>query len=92
MLHIDNISDGSVAFKIKTTAPKIYVVKPNQAFLDKGQKITINIELRASTPGQPVEQFLKEYKVETNKFLIEVAKSNYSSSEGYALTTFWENI
>ena len=28
-LTIDNISAGSVAYKVKTTAPRYYVVKPN---------------------------------------------------------------
>jgi hypothetical protein len=34
-LTIDNVSNGSVAYKVKTTAPKFYVVKPNQGILDK---------------------------------------------------------
>jgi len=39
------VSSGSVAFKVKTTAPRFYVVKPNQGILDKGAKITIDINL-----------------------------------------------
>jgi len=35
-LKIDNVSQGNLAFKIKTTAPRFYVVKPNQGILDKG--------------------------------------------------------
>jgi hypothetical protein len=34
-LTIDNVAAGSVAYKVKTTAPRFYVVKPNQGILDK---------------------------------------------------------
>lgn len=44
-LTITNVLNGSLAYKVKTTAPKNYVVKPNQGILDKGQKITIDITL-----------------------------------------------
>ena len=44
-LTIDNVCAGSVAYKVKTTAPRFYVVKPNQGILDKNQKITIDITL-----------------------------------------------
>jgi hypothetical protein len=39
------VSAGNIAYKVKTTAPRYYVVKPNQGILDKGQKITIDITL-----------------------------------------------
>jgi hypothetical protein len=42
------VSNGNVAYKVKTTAPRFYVVKPNQGILDKGQKINIDITLIAS--------------------------------------------
>ena len=80
-LVIDNISNGNVAFKIKTTAPKFYVVKPNQSILDKGQKITIDITLQPSRPGQPLDQFIQEAKIDDNKFLLELANCSLSSSE-----------
>jgi len=44
-LQITNVSTGNLAYKVKTTAPKHYVVKPNQGILDKGQKIVIDISL-----------------------------------------------
>ncbi len=47
-LTITNVSNGNVAYKVKTTAPRFYVVKPNQGILDRGQKITIDITLIAS--------------------------------------------
>jgi len=35
-LRINNVSNGNIAYKVKTTAPKYYVVKPNQGILDRG--------------------------------------------------------
>ncbi len=54
-LTIDNISNGNMAFKIKTTAPKFYIVKPNQSILDKGQKLIVDITLQNPKPGQPLD-------------------------------------
>jgi hypothetical protein len=34
---------GNLAYKIKTTAPKAYVVKPNQGIIEPGQKVEIDI-------------------------------------------------
>jgi len=30
------VSQGNIAYKVKTTAPRFYVVKPNQGILDRG--------------------------------------------------------
>ena len=50
-LHITNVSNASLAYKVKTTAPRFYVVKPNQGILDRGQKIVIDISLIQSAPN-----------------------------------------
>ena len=46
-LILTNISDtgASVAFKVKTTAPSSYTVKPSQGILEQGQSCTISITL-----------------------------------------------
>jgi hypothetical protein len=80
-ITIDNIFNQNVAFKIKTTQPKFYVVKPNQGVLDKNQSIIIDITLQPNKPGQTIEQFLQETKIDDNKFLIEVAPTDLLSSE-----------
>lgn len=76
------MSNGNVAYKVKTTAPRFYVVKPNQGILDKGQKINIDITLID----------LPENKVDENKFLVQVASTEHSSSETYKLQTFWDTL
>jgi hypothetical protein len=42
-LTITNVSNGNVAYKVKTTAPKAYVVKPNQGIIEAGQKVEVEI-------------------------------------------------
>ncbi|CDW72595.1 vesicle-associated membrane protein-associated protein a isoform 2 [Stylonychia lemnae] len=79
-LTITNVSQGSVAFKVKTTAPRFYVVKPNQGILDKGSKISIDITLITSAENQ----------IDSNKFLVQVAQCELSSSETYQLNTLWD--
>lgn len=44
-LTLTNVSQGNVAYKVKTTTPRFYVVKPNQGIIERGQKITIDITL-----------------------------------------------
>lgn len=41
-LRIRNPTEKRIAFKIKTTAPKRYCVKPNSGVLDAGQNMMVN--------------------------------------------------
>jgi MSP (Major sperm protein) domain len=44
VLTINSVhATGNVAYKVKTTAPKAYVVKPTQGILEPGQKVEIDI-------------------------------------------------
>lgn len=43
ILTITNLSKENVAYKVKTTAPRYYVVKPNQGIMEGNQKILIEI-------------------------------------------------
>ena len=60
-LTLDNLSTGSVAYKVKTTAPRFYIVKPNQGILDKGSKITVDIQLFPA-PVSPTSSHLLKGK------------------------------
>lgn len=44
-ITITNTSKGNLAFKVKTTAPLHYVVKPNQGIIDVNGKITVDIAM-----------------------------------------------
>lgn len=41
-LHLSNPSDKRVCFKVKTTAPRRYCVRPNSGFIDSNGSITIS--------------------------------------------------
>lgn len=45
-LTIRNPTEKRIAFKIKTTAPKRYCVKPNSGVLDPGQSMKVNVLLQ----------------------------------------------
>eukprot|EP00347_Sterkiella_histriomuscorum_P015470 403356906 len=81
-LTITNVSQGNIAYKVKTTSPRFYVVKPNQGIIDKGQKITIDITMILSN----------ENKIEENKFLVQIAACELLSSETYQLQTYWDKL
>ena len=41
-MYLTNPSDRKVCFKIKTTAPKKYCVKPNSGVIDPEEKVKIS--------------------------------------------------
>jgi hypothetical protein len=45
-LTIRNPTEKRIAFKIKTTAPKRYCVKPNSGVLDPAQSMKVNVLLQ----------------------------------------------
>jgi len=51
-LKITNISDKSVCFKVKTTAPKSYVVRPSNDILPAGQSVEVKIALQTSNMAE----------------------------------------
>lgn len=46
ILKLRNVTKKRIAYKIKTTSPKTYIVKPNQGILQVGQKIEIEFTLQ----------------------------------------------
>ncbi|PVU97010.1 hypothetical protein BB561_000837 [Smittium simulii] len=63
-LQLQNNNDSSVIFKIKTTAPKQYFVRPNSGFIKPGQSVEIQIGL------QPIKDITPSY-ICKDKFLIQ---------------------
>ena len=64
-LKILNISSQTIAFKIKTTAPKNYIVKPNIGILPPSKSILISIVLSPIPPS-----------VKDHKFMIQVINTH----------------
>lgn len=67
---------------MKTTAPRHYVVKPNQGVLDPGARVTVDITLIPSA----------ENNTDDNKFLVQVAPCSFTNSESNRLQGFWDTL
>eukprot|EP00043_Microstomoeca_roanoka_P000657 m.28410 g.28410 ORF g.28410 m.28410 type:complete len:286 (-) comp10444_c0_seq2:55-912(-) len=59
ILHIKNITDSVVIFKIKTTRPKAYCVRPNSGHLMAGEAISVEVTMQSF---ENVEQDLSKHK------------------------------
>ena len=82
-ITITNVLNESIAYKLKTTNPYNYVVKPIQGILNKGQNITIDITFTPTADND----------VDKNKLLVIVAPCKLSASDNtYALNTFWQTL
>lgn len=62
-LTIRNASEKRIAFKIKTTAPKRYCVKPNSGVLDSAQVMKVNVLLQPFT-YDPTEKNKHKFMVQ----------------------------
>ena len=64
-IFLKNSSDSNIAFKVKTTAPKAYFVRPNQGVLAPGEQKEINVIMQAvdSHPGPTNHKFLVQHSI-----------------------------
>ncbi|ODV81948.1 VAMP-associated protein [Suhomyces tanzawaensis NRRL Y-17324] len=63
-LKLTNTAKSPLAFKVKTTAPKLYSVRPNASIVQPGESIDISINLQGFSQPLP-----KDYKCK-DKFLL----------------------
>ncbi|KAF8919008.1 PapD-like protein [Mucidula mucida] len=64
-LTITNHNDRPVAFKVKTTAPKLYCVRPNSGRVEPGETMEVSVMLQAMKEEPPLNAKCKD------KFLIQ---------------------
>ncbi|KII86753.1 hypothetical protein PLICRDRAFT_55663 [Plicaturopsis crispa FD-325 SS-3] len=64
-LTISNPHGQPVAFKVKTTAPKLYCVRPNSGRIEPGESIEVSVMLQAMKEEPPLSAKCKD------KFLIQ---------------------
>ena len=84
-LNIASIYEGqNVAFKIKTTDPKLFVVKPIQGVLSPGASAEIEILLQIKELTNPGEILKK-------KFMVQASMTDLNASEGFNLSKFWDD-
>ncbi len=48
VVHVRNVSLQNVIYKVKTTAPNWYLVKPHQGLLQPGQEVEVSISFKNS--------------------------------------------
>ncbi|KZT18620.1 VAMP-associated protein [Neolentinus lepideus HHB14362 ss-1] len=64
-LSISNHNAQPVAFKVKTTAPKLYCVRPNSGRIEPGESVDVSVMLQAMKEEPPLSTKCKD------KFLIQ---------------------
>jgi len=80
-VRIRNIFSSNIVFKVKTTAPKAYVVKPNQAVLAPGESMEVQFCMNP-TETYPSVQNSKD------RFMIAATEVG-TLSFGYNLNSIW---
>jgi len=84
-LTIKNPSPTPIAFKVKTTAPKQYCVRPNSGRVESGQECEVTVLLQAMKQEPPMDYKCKD------KFLVQSVAIT-GDREFSNLTTIWQKI
>jgi len=82
MLKLSNSSNGSVAFKVKTTAPKAYLVRPSSGVLKPGenQEVQIILQAQPANSGEPATNAQDRFLVQA----VAVGENEAVSREDWA--------
>ncbi|KAH9846361.1 VAMP-associated protein [Lenzites betulinus] len=81
-LQITNHNAQPVAFKVKTTAPKLYCVRPNSGRVEPGETVEVAVMLQAMKEDLPINTKCKD------KFLIQSTVIT-PEKESFALQDIW---
>jgi len=84
-LTLTNVSNEKVAFKVKTTAPKRYCVRPNAQILEPGKSQEVQVLL------QPLKE-LPENNVCKDKFLVQSVTLADNDPPQDDLKNFWDVV
>lgn len=74
--HLSNPTDKPIAFKVKTTAPKRYCVRPNNGIIVPGKSVSVAVMLQPLGEGANASAAILEKN--KHKFMIQ---SVFASSE-----------
>ena len=84
-LSLTNTSNTPLAFKVKTTAPKLYCVRPNASIIEPGNSIKISIILQGFSQPLP-----EDYKCK-DKFLL-VSLPCPELDDASKLSDYWPEL
>ena len=76
-------SEQNATFKFRTTAPKLFVVKPIHGIIQPGRTVNIDIHLQKENITT-IQEFLK------SRIMVMATVCELSTSENFKLQKFWE--
>ncbi|KAF2100818.1 VAMP-associated protein [Rhizodiscina lignyota] len=84
-LRLKNTHSDPVAFKVKTTAPKQYCVRPNSGKIEAGDTVEVQVLLQAMREDPPLDAKCKD------KFLVQSVPIPADKDSG-SISTIWQGI
>lgn len=83
-LKLTNPNSAPVAFKVKTTAPKQYCVRPNSGVIQPNDSVEVQVLLQAMKEEPPLDAKCRD------KFLVQSVLT--SSDQDPNVTTLWQTV
>lgn len=84
-LTVTNTSKTPLAFKVKTTAPKLYCVRPNSGVVQPGSSLQVSIILQGLAQNLP-----SDYKCKDKFLLVSLPAPNFTDSA--KVTEAWSSL
>ncbi|KAL2437048.1 hypothetical protein ABEF95_016113 [Exophiala dermatitidis] len=84
ILRVTNVNDAPVAFKVKTTAPKQYCVRPNSGIIPPHESVEVQVLLQAMKEEPPLDAKCRD------KFLVQSVLT--SPDQDPNVTTLWQQV
>ncbi|CAL8282619.1 motile sperm domain-containing protein 2 isoform X1 [Gadus morhua] len=82
VILLENIPKNPVAYKVRTTAPDNYRVKPSSGVLDPGSSVEIMVSLHGGSQASPQDRFL----------VMAAEMEKAVAGENQDLAQFWKDI
>ncbi|KAK5209116.1 phosphatidylinositol-binding protein scs2 [Exophiala xenobiotica] len=83
-LKLANGNDAPLAFKVKTTAPKQYCVRPNSGMIPPNSEVEVQVLLQAMKEEPPLDAKCRD------KFLVQTVLT--SADQDPNVTTLWQTV
>ncbi|GAB7361409.1 hypothetical protein MBLNU230_g1465t1 [Neophaeotheca triangularis] len=86
VLRLHNPTSDPIAFKVKTTAPKQYCVRPNSGRIEGGRDVEVQVLLQAMKQDPPPETKCRD------KFLVQSVAIPATAEKDASVTQIWTGI
>lgn len=80
-ITLTNNSQGGLLFKVKTTTPERYLVRPNQGVIHAGEKIEVIVSIQTKELIALKAMEVSEWMLTTDKFLVQSAPASVHVQE-----------